>query len=377
METADLTVERRAVNGVTSEKDGQPSRKNTARRIADATSLSSSLVQALHSTDVRLLESCLAQTDPRVIRSTVQRIPNVLVLPLVEVLVERLGRSTAKGFGGAGASGNGGVDAHRGHELLLWLRHVLLVHLGYLVTVPELVRKLANLHATLENRMNFHDQLLSLNGRLDLVVSQIDQKTTSTASGRRSNVKGKPSAGSIVASSAAGPSRYVEGEEDSAESSSEEEDSDEEEEDEEEEDEAEQEVIAPAEEGSDAEIEDLVMGSANGAEDEDESSDEDDQVLSVAERKQKLKKASKRMKKADKQKSLNANVKANGFLDVEADEATDDEEDDGELGLNGYRSFVKGGGEDSEEEDSEDQDAYESDFINDDEEEDEEESDEE
>ena len=53
-----------------------------------------------------------------------------MILPLVEALVERLGRSR-KGFG----SGPGGVDAGRGQVLIEWLRLVLVVHLAHLVTV--------------------------------------------------------------------------------------------------------------------------------------------------------------------------------------------------------------------------------------------------
>lgn len=102
-------------------------------RIADVTSLSQSLVQALHSSDAKLLENCLEKTNPKMLRNTIRRVPNTLVLPLVEALVERLGRSK-QGFG----AGTGGVDAARGHALVEWLRHVLTVHLAYLITVSDL-----------------------------------------------------------------------------------------------------------------------------------------------------------------------------------------------------------------------------------------------
>lgn len=109
---------------------------NGKKRIADAMSLSQMLGQALHSTDIKLLESCLQHSDPKVIRSTVSRLPNALVLSLIEALVERLSRSR-KGF----SSGSGGVDAIRGQVLIEWLRNLLVVHLTYLVTVRVLVYK--------------------------------------------------------------------------------------------------------------------------------------------------------------------------------------------------------------------------------------------
>lgn len=105
-------------------------RGNGKYRIADALSTTQSLVQALHSADVRLLETCLAEKNPKIIRATVRRVPGTLVLPLVEALVERLSRRR-KGAG----EGSGGVDASRGQVLIEWLRNVLIVHLGYLITV--------------------------------------------------------------------------------------------------------------------------------------------------------------------------------------------------------------------------------------------------
>jgi U3 small nucleolar RNA-associated protein 5 len=100
------------------------------KRIADAMSTTQSLVQALHSADTRLLETCLVESNVKVIRATVRRVPDTLVLPLVEALVERLSR-TRRGVG----EGAGGVDANRGQVLVEWLRNVLIVHLGYLITV--------------------------------------------------------------------------------------------------------------------------------------------------------------------------------------------------------------------------------------------------
>lgn len=126
-----------SANGKDMEADLDPSKRKAGQRrnggrmrIADVTSLSQSLVQALHSSDSKLLESCLEKTNPKIIRNSVKRLPNSLVLPLVEALVERLGR-TKQGFG----AGSGGVDALRGHALVEWLRHVLTVHLAYLITV--------------------------------------------------------------------------------------------------------------------------------------------------------------------------------------------------------------------------------------------------
>lgn len=93
-----------------------------------STTLTTTLIQALHSGDAPLLESCLAQTSPSLIRATVKRLPSgSLVLGLLEVLVERLGR------GKMGKEGAASVRRARG--LVEWVRQVLVVHVGFLVTV--------------------------------------------------------------------------------------------------------------------------------------------------------------------------------------------------------------------------------------------------
>lgn len=97
-----------------------------------ATTLTTTLIQALHSSDAPLLESCLSHTSAPLIRSTVKRLPSgSLVLGLLEALVERLGT------GKKGAQGNASVKRARG--LIEWVRQVLIVHVGFLVTVSAVL----------------------------------------------------------------------------------------------------------------------------------------------------------------------------------------------------------------------------------------------
>jgi len=374
-----------------------------ARRIADATSLSQSLVQALHSSDTRLLETCLQNSDPKVIRSTVRRLPNQLVLPLVESLVERLSRKR-QGFG----MGTGGVDASRGFTLVDWLRHVLTIHLAYLVTVPALVSRLASLHSTLDSRTTYHSQLLALNGRLDLVVSQIDVRSNSLATSSRSAAASRragPSHSGRVAGVALqkqGPARYVEGI------------NEDEEEEEEISSEGEEVAVAgpstvkavstavPELNGDDdavadeEDIEDLVMGTdatlVNGdaSSDEEEASEEDDEEDEMP---AKGKKGRAKAKANGKRTGKAPSAALNGFLELEAEESDNEGEDDAQDAhsrrgapfsaastaklslLNG--SLSKSDDEDVLDDEDDDDDAYESDFINDESEEDGEDSDDE
>lgn len=97
-----------------------------------ANSLTRTLIQALHSSDSRLLELCLAHSDPALISNTVRRLPPQLSIPLIMACVERLGRGPRAGnMKGRG----GGASSQRGAALLVWLKTVLAVHTGHLMTV--------------------------------------------------------------------------------------------------------------------------------------------------------------------------------------------------------------------------------------------------
>lgn len=95
-------------------------------------SLTRTLIQALHSGDTKLLEACLRHSDPALIRNTVRKVPQQLAVPLLTACVERLGR----GRGGNTGRGRGAAaSAQRGTTMVAWIRAVLVVHSGYLMTV--------------------------------------------------------------------------------------------------------------------------------------------------------------------------------------------------------------------------------------------------
>lgn len=121
--------------------------------IVPATTLTTTLIQALHSSDGPLLESCLNHTSPVLIRSTVKRLPSgSLVLGLLEALVERLGT------GKKGTQGNASVKRARG--LIEWVRQVLIVHVGFLVTV-SLISLLFSSHLFNPSQLTLFSSFLS------------------------------------------------------------------------------------------------------------------------------------------------------------------------------------------------------------------------
>lgn len=119
---------------VTGAAQSKASKKQSKSEISviPANSLTRTLIQALHSADSRLLEMCLTHSDPVLIRNTVRRLPPQLAIPLITACVDRLGRGArAANMKGGG----GGTSSQRGTGLLTWLKTVLAIHTGHLMTV--------------------------------------------------------------------------------------------------------------------------------------------------------------------------------------------------------------------------------------------------
>lgn len=129
------------------------------------------LLQALQTNDKVLLESSLKEKDIKVVQTTIRRLPARYVVLLLEKLLERFTQKPA-----------------RGRELVPWIKQILALHTAYLLTVPDLVQRLSHLYAALNSRLATHDKLMSLHGRLDLVLSQIefqDQLSIGQSDGRK------------------------------------------------------------------------------------------------------------------------------------------------------------------------------------------------
>ncbi|RDB29056.1 U3 small nucleolar RNA-associated protein 5 [Hypsizygus marmoreus] len=158
-------------------KEPKSSKKKSQNEMAvvPANSLTRTLIQALHSSDSRLLETCLAHSDQALIRNTVRRLPPQLAVPLITACVERLGRGARAGNM---KGGGGGASSQRGAGLITWVKTTLAVHSGHLMTIPDLVARLSGLHATLTSRLLLQESLLSLSGRLDMVLSQIELRSS-------------------------------------------------------------------------------------------------------------------------------------------------------------------------------------------------------
>ncbi|PWN53821.1 NUC189-domain-containing protein [Violaceomyces palustris] len=165
-------------NGDSDEEEGADRKRNL---ISEA-SLSTSLSQALHSGDSALLSSCLSHTDSALIRATVRKISGPMAVRLLEECVARLNGRGSKGNNGAS---KGTLGSQRARGITEWCRATMLSHMGYLMSIPNLVTRMASLHSTLSARLSSHERLLALNGRLELVLSQIEMRASYAAEQER------------------------------------------------------------------------------------------------------------------------------------------------------------------------------------------------
>jgi U3 small nucleolar RNA-associated protein 5 len=133
----DDTLGRMSVSSSDNESASSPLKQSTKKRqkkLPDmpANSLTRTLIQALHSSDARLLETCLSYSDQNLISNTVRRLPPQLAVSLINACVERLGRGAR---GGNMKGRGGGASSQRGTALVGWIKAVLAVHSGHLMTV--------------------------------------------------------------------------------------------------------------------------------------------------------------------------------------------------------------------------------------------------
>lgn len=121
-----------------------------------ADSLGVLLLQAIRSEDAALLERCLNVSNDNVIKNTVARLPPTAALSFVNAVVARLQTRPA-----------------RGAQMARWLRAALVAHTAHLVSSPAAAPALMSLYQTLETRITMYRPMLSLAGRLQLLMAQL------------------------------------------------------------------------------------------------------------------------------------------------------------------------------------------------------------
>jgi len=136
-------------------KQDESSTKSKKMVIPKGESIQNMLQQAVHSNDKQLLETCLAVTNIKVIRNTLERLPPQYVIPFLNLLKEKIQKKPQRGI-----------------YIFDWIRYTIMIHMSYLISVPELTSQLGELYQLLQERSSLMGKLSQLNGRLDLINSQ-------------------------------------------------------------------------------------------------------------------------------------------------------------------------------------------------------------
>lgn len=130
--------------------------QSAASAISTSGGLTAVLSQALHSGDDTSLELCLSYSDATVITNTLSRLPATYVVPFLTKCVAKLQAKPT-----------------RGAQLIPWIKSLLTCHTGYLLSLPDLLDRLASLYTLLDSRLTVYKKLLKLSGRLDLLMAQL------------------------------------------------------------------------------------------------------------------------------------------------------------------------------------------------------------
>jgi len=117
------------------------------------------LEQALQAGDDASLEQCLSCVDDSIIEATTLRLPSGKVIQFLKKLVFKFERRPSRGM-----------------ILTKWLAGILKNHNSFLISIPDLASQLSGLSNILEQRLASYSLLVSLGGRLDLLMSQISNE---------------------------------------------------------------------------------------------------------------------------------------------------------------------------------------------------------
>jgi hypothetical protein len=115
----------------------------------NAASRAALLRLALQGDDAVLLDDCLSQTNPRVVRASVADLNGTEALALLDAVVIRFLASP-----------------RRAHRLLPWVRQVLATHAAVIAASPSSRARLAPLNAAIEERLAARDTVARAAARL-------------------------------------------------------------------------------------------------------------------------------------------------------------------------------------------------------------------
>ncbi|XP_057651400.1 WD repeat-containing protein 43 [Diorhabda carinulata] len=130
--------------------------KAEGNKVPKADNVAQLLIQGLHSKDKNILKTVLYQKDEEIIRNTVRRLPITTFVPFVQELTSYIQGKTLSSQIGS-----------------VWLKYILQIHAGILMSNPELPELLSSMLGSIQNRLSLWIPLNRLKGRLDLLLPQV------------------------------------------------------------------------------------------------------------------------------------------------------------------------------------------------------------
>lgn len=121
-------------------------------------SLCQMLTQSLTSQDKVMLEGALSVADRSLVRDSIRILPRETLLPLLDAIVERIERRP-----------------WRAGRLLPWLKVLLQTHTLTLSQMSDLPQHLAPLKSLIEVRCRTYRRMVSLQGKLDLMLGMTEE----------------------------------------------------------------------------------------------------------------------------------------------------------------------------------------------------------
>ena len=121
--------------------------------------LKTSLIQGLHGKDKGILEGAFSETESQVIERAIRRLPASFAVLLLAQVIERLQ-----------------TNPNKGPLLISWLKNIMLFHTSALMNSTGVSAHLTHLTEILELRVGSHQRLLEISGKLDILLSQIENK---------------------------------------------------------------------------------------------------------------------------------------------------------------------------------------------------------
>ncbi|XP_071793141.1 WD repeat-containing protein 43-like [Asterias amurensis] len=167
-----LTIEDRLVALKVAEAHADMSTQDQSARTGSLVML---LTQGLQSNDRVMLDSVFQHHKESVLRRTIQRLPIPLVVGLVQELTSRMNTAPQSGL-----------------TLAHWTRVVLCERASYLMTCPELTKKLSQVYEMISTRTSQASRMTQLYGKLDLMLSQIASQK------QREEEEDRPTAAQLV-----------------------------------------------------------------------------------------------------------------------------------------------------------------------------------